>query len=75
VLLVWVATVHGGNYPVAVVQRGNCPWWQLLWVAIVLGGSCPGGSSPRPSSITNEWKSAGSWLLLAFHKHPTPSGV
>jgi len=42
-----MAVVFGGNCPgwqlswVAVVLRGNCPTWQLSWVAVVLGGSCP----------------------------------
>jgi len=26
---------------------GSCPGWQSSWVAIVLGGSCPGESCPR----------------------------
>jgi len=26
----------------SVVLGGNCPRWQLSWVAVVLGGTCPG---------------------------------
>jgi len=29
---------------VAVVLGGNCAGWQLFWVEIVIGISCPGGS-------------------------------